>query len=69
MKKQVPPLWAVAVVALVIAFIVMATTGGCSTFKIEGDCHYARTVTTSYTCEPGSSMEHKRLAPAGTPEP
>lgn len=41
---------------------------GCSAMKVEGDCSYERTVTTSYQCAPGSTLEHYRVSPAG-PEP
>jgi lipoate synthase len=66
-ERGEPPLWAVAVVALVLAFVVMAMTG-CSSLKVEGACTYTRTVETSYQCEPGSTLEHTRVAPGSAPE-
>lgn len=42
---------------------------GCSSLKVESSCVYERTVTTSYQCEPGGSLEHIRVAPGASPEP
>lgn len=39
---------------------------GCGAIKLEGECTYERTVTTSYQCAPGATIEHYRVAP---PEP
>ena len=56
-------------VALLLAFVLaLMLLAGCSGLKLDGSCVYERTVSTRYTCEPGSSMDHKRLAPVG-PEP
>jgi hypothetical protein len=45
------------------AFVVLMLLPGCSGLKLDGGCHYERTVVTRYQCEPGSKVEHYRLAP------
>jgi hypothetical protein len=57
---------ALAVAALALAFLVMVLAG-CSRLKVEGECEYKRTITTTYQCQPGGNMEHNRLAPGGGP--
>jgi hypothetical protein len=60
--KREPPFWAVAVVVLVAAFVVMALTG-CSQLKLAGGCEYERVISTRYTCPADGKTEHNRLAP------
>jgi hypothetical protein len=61
-KRADPPFWAVAVLVLVVAFVVMALTG-CSQLKLEGGCEYERTITTKFTCPADGKAEQHRLAP------
>lgn len=57
-----PPLWVVAIVALVLAFAVLAMTG-CSQMKLSGVCEYERTITTRYNCPAEGTIQHNRLSP------
>lgn len=61
-KRADPPFWAVAVLALVLAFVVMTLTG-CSQMKLVGGCEYERTITTRYVCPNEGTIQHNRLAP------
>ena len=50
------------------ALALLLALAGCSGMKLEGACTYARTVTTTYQCQPDAHLEHYRVAPGG-PEP
>lgn len=51
-----------------LKILFLLALAGCSGLKVEGACVYERTITTSYYCEPGSTIEHNRVAP-GIMEP
>lgn len=44
-------------------FLLLLMVPACSGLKVEGDCIHVREVKVTYQCEPGSTIEHYRVAP------
>jgi hypothetical protein len=47
---------------LIVALLITAMAG-CTMTVIEGECTIMRETRTSYQCEPGGKLEHKRAVP------